>query len=305
MPVLTRTGPDAWRVGEASVTRVAEVQGRYMRLGTLLPDLTEEAIARHRSWLEPVFHEPDTGKFTTSVHSFLVRTNRHTILIDTCCGGGKIRRTPDFHMRDDGFLERLAEAGVQPADVDYVMCTHLHVDHVGWNTRLANGRWVPTFPNARYVFSRLELEFWQARAAVEKETEETQVYADSVLPVLEARRAVLVEDGFALDDLMRVVLAPGHTPGSAWIELSSAGTGAVFAGDILHHPLQVYHPDWNSRWCMDAPSARVSRRRTLEVCADRRWLLMPAHFAAPHVGAIRPTRDAFRIDFDSTTWNAP
>lgn len=297
---LPQTQVTGWKVGSASVLRIEEVQGRYMRLSTLLPDLHPDALAEHQRWLTPQFHDPATGRFTTSVHSFVVRTGRHTILVDSCVGSGKYRpETPDFHLRDDGFLLRLAAAGVQPEQVDYVMCTHLHVDHVGWNTRLCDGRWVPTFPRAKYILGRVELEYWQGQVAQGSAPEaDTQVYRDSVLPILEAGQAVLVDDGYALDDLMRVVLAPGHTPGSVWIELNAGEQGALFAGDILHHPLQVYHPDWNSRWCMDPALARQSRWRALEACADRRWLLMPSHFAVPHVGRVHTTRDAFRIDFE-------
>jgi glyoxylase-like metal-dependent hydrolase (beta-lactamase superfamily II) len=171
----------------------------------------------------------------------------------------------------------------------------LHVDHVGWNTRLDNGRWVPTFPNAKYLFARTEY------AHYEQENRKAPVndgsFNDSVLPVVEAGRAVMIDDGHQLDDCMLVKLAPGHTPGHITIRLASDGQEALFTGDIMHHPLQVYRPDWNSGFCLDQAAARATRRKVLEHCCEHGSLMLPAHFAAPHGGYISAKGDRFAIRF--------
>lgn len=177
--------------------------------------------------------------------------------------------------------------GVAPEDVDFVMCTHLHVDHVGWNTRLIDGRWVPTFPNARYLFGRRELEHWQSVAAAVPEAPVNHgSYQDSVLPVVEAGQAVLVDDGHTLDDGIWVEDAPGHTPGNTMVRLKSADANAVLTGDTIQHPLQLARPDWSSAFCDDPAQSRESRTRLIEGAADTDTLVLTGHFPDPVAGRI-------------------
>jgi glyoxylase-like metal-dependent hydrolase (beta-lactamase superfamily II) len=173
------------------------------------------------------------------------------------------------------------------------MCTHLHADHVGWNTVLRDGRWVPTFPNARYLFSRVEYEHWSAHP--DPNPIRRNAFLDSVLPVVEAGRAEMIEDGHEVDGALTVELAPGHTPGNVHIRLASRGSEAVFSGDVIHHPIQVYRPDWSTVACVDPAASAASRRRLLETCSERGALLLPAHFPEPHGARVRAAGDSFEI----------
>ena len=228
-----------------------------------------------------------------------LRTPRHTVLIDSCVGDDK-ERLPfrDFHQLKSPWLANLEAAGVRPEGVDYVLCTHLHVDHVGWNTRLQDGRWVPTFANARYLFGRAEYAHWESERSVENArgfaAMSQKVYDDSVLPVMQAGLVDLVgDDHELLDALLRIRLAPGHTPGSITIDLTTPQRRALFTGDILHHPIQVLLPEWNSAFCGAPEQARQTRRRVLEQCAQSQAVLMPAHFGKPHCGHVHRQGDAF------------
>jgi len=203
-----------------------------------------------------------------------------------------------MHHLNNRYLERMAAVGVAPGDIDYVLCTHLHVDHVGWNTRLENGRWVPTFPNAKYVFSRREYEAAKAEAAgADAPGFIKNTFADSVLPVVESGKACLVDDVHELLDCLTLRSAPGHSPGHVRIELASHGEQGVFAGDILHSPLQIPLWQWSSVVCWDGKMAAQARRELLEFCCDENALLIPGHFEAPYVGRIRRADDTFAIDF--------
>lgn len=287
-----------WTLGSVSVTRIEEMLG----FGSYPPaeyfaGFEPGVLARNLDWLVPHHYVPDGGQLITSVHSWLIRTPHHTILLDACAGNGKERQWwPRFHQLDTPFLERLRAAGATPEDVDIVLCTHLHADHVGWNTRLRDGRWVPTFPRAKYLFSRTECEYWDPRGKSPELAEDPGrriVFADSVLPVIEAGQAQLVDGTHAIDDSLLVEPAPGHTRGHVILKLAAGGAGGVFCGDVLHHPLQVYAPHWNSRFCELPDQARATRRRVLEHCAERGALLFPAHFGAPHVAAIETRAEAF------------
>ena len=185
--------------------------------------------------------------------------------------------------------------GCNPADIHLVLCTHLHADHVGWNTRLENGRWVPTFPNARYVFSRKDFEFFGRQT---HEAHNREAYADSVLPVVEAGKAVMIDSDHQPDPMLTIKDYPGHTPGSIAINLKDDGKQACFSGDIMHHPIQVYHPDWSSQFCWDQAMSARSRRQLLEDCVESNALLCPAHFPGANAGYIKTEGDAFRIEWD-------
>jgi glyoxylase-like metal-dependent hydrolase (beta-lactamase superfamily II) len=248
----------------------------------------------------PNCFDASEGAFVVSIHSWLVRTKRHTILIDACSGNHKDRPlSPRFHRLDTPFLSRLHAAGADPAEIDYVMCTHFHVDHVGWNTHLRDGRWVPTFPKAKYVFSRAERDRWDPqRGAANKPVGTHAVYLDSVLPVIEAGQDLMVEGEDEIAGCLRIMPTPGHTPGHVSIRLLSGGREGIFTGDVMHQPIQIYYPAWNSRYCEDQEAARRTRRRLLEHAAERDSLLMPTHFGAPHMGRVQRKGDGFTFTFE-------
>src|SRR6266487_429609 len=196
---------------DITVYPVVEQQGPFFDVLEFFPTLTKELLEENRSWLEPTFIDPVSGRLVLCVQSFVIRTPRHNILIDSCVGNHKPRPARPFWnmMNSDRFERGLAAAGLTVDDIDYVMCTHLHVDHVGWNTRLENGRWVPTFPNAKYVFAKNEFDYWTGQHA------KTPVppFNDSVLPIVEAKQADIVRDGYEIGDHVRTLPTAGHTPG--------------------------------------------------------------------------------------------
>jgi glyoxylase-like metal-dependent hydrolase (beta-lactamase superfamily II) len=286
-------------VGRAVVHRIEETVQLSFKPEVLFPTHDPEAIARHAHWMVPDHFDAAEGRFRTSVHAFLVKTGRHNVLIDTCGGNHKNRPyLPRFHQRDWPWLDRLRAAGVAPEQVDFVMCTHLHLDHVGWHTMLKDGRWVPTFPNAKYLFHRVELERWDnTRPGYKPHPLNEFVWDDSVAPVLAAGLGVTIDDGYQLDDMLTVEPAPGHTLGHVRIRLASAGAEAMFSGDLMHMPLQVYYPRWHT--CIDDDPAQgiVSRIRLLEDCIERDALLLPTHFVAPHGCRIRKGADGFALEW--------
>ena len=274
----------ALTLGGAQITRIEDNLGPALEAKAMFPAFRDEIWEAERHWLAPTYFTPDGVRLRTSIHSWLVRTGRHTVLIDSCIGNGKDRpHSPHFHRRDVPWLERLRAAGAAPEQIDFVMCTHLHADHVGWNTRLDNGRWVPTFPNARYLFGRTEFERWDPRRAGHRPTPfNRNVFDDSILPVADAGQMVLVDDGHAVDDAFTVESAPGHTAGHVRIRLRAGGREAMFCGDVMHHPVQVLYPALCSSFDDDQAVALGSRMKLLTDCADRDILVLPAHFAEPH-----------------------
>jgi glyoxylase-like metal-dependent hydrolase (beta-lactamase superfamily II) len=233
----------------------------------------------------PHHYHPSTSALVLSMHSWIVNTEHHTLLIDACIGNDK-ERLPraHWHRRQGDFLQRMAALGFQPQDIDLVMCTHMHADHVGWNTVLKDGRWVPTFPNAQYLFSQREYE--HASTFQHPNPIMRQAFNDSVLPVVESGQALMIQDGHEVDDMFTVQLAPGHTPGNAMLHLHTPSQEAVFVGDVIHHPLQVYHPELSTMACLDPQASRESRATSrMDVFreADRRLLRMRLDSGCPGV----------------------
>ena len=200
-------------LGDINISRVVEMEGPFMQPQQLLPEAKSEVIESHKHWLAPNFLAAD-GMFIMSIHTYVIRTKHHTILVDTCVGNDKERALfPGWSKMQGPYLQTLEQVGgVKPEQVDYVLCTHLHVDHVGWNTRLVNGKWVPTFPNAKYLFARKEWEFWKQESERDSSTGDGSI-VDSVVPIVEAGKAVLVEGDHAIDDQVFLEPTPGHTPG--------------------------------------------------------------------------------------------
>ncbi len=274
--------------GETVVSRVVEAEGPSFYPGFLLPDSSDDAIDAEADWLEPNFFDRTSGRLVMSVHSYLIRTPHHTILVDTCVGNDKNRpSTKPWHRQQTPWLDHLATAGVQPGDIDFVLCTHLHVDHVGWNTQLVDGRWVPTFPNAKYLFQKDEYAFWQKeQSGAGRSGANDGCFEDSVLPVMAAGQALLVESDHAIDDTLHLDPSPGHSPGHVCLNLSGGGRNAVFSGDLMHHPVQCAYPEWNSGFCYDPDQSRATRMGFVDRHADTDTIILAAHFAAPTAGRI-------------------
>jgi len=275
-----------WSIGDMFVSRIEEGLG----LSSVSPDkfLTNfdiDVFRSHADWLVPLHYDPEEDRLVSSIHSWLIRTPRHTILLDTCSGNHKDRPWNErFHQLNTPYLERLRAVGVSPEEVDYVFCTHLHSDHCGWNTRLENGRWVPTFPNAKYLFSRAEKNRWDP--AVSADNSRAVLYNDSVLPIIESRQAVLLDDAFEMDRHLLVEPAPGHTVGHMILKAGTGDDRGLFCGDAIHHPIQICEPTWNTRFCEDQEQSARTRRELLEYCVEHRALLFPMHFAPPFVAGV-------------------
>jgi glyoxylase-like metal-dependent hydrolase (beta-lactamase superfamily II) len=238
-------------------------------------------------------------KLIMSFHAFVLKTPRLTILIDTCCNKSRPGRE-QFDRGKADFLAELAAQGVKPEAVTHVMCTHLHWDHVGWNTRLVDGSWVPTFPNARYVMARREYEHWDAVYARDRGKSDNihaLAFADSVFPIMRAEKAVLVDDDFELDTGISLEPCHGHTPGHVVVNVASNGERGVFIGDAIHHPMQLMFPDLSSRADTDMNASRVTRRALIDKHADTGTLVLPHHFASPACGTIERAGEVFRFTF--------
>lgn len=287
-------------LGGATLTRIIDLDPFALPLSFLMPDADIAAIRHLKPVLAPHHVDFSAGTVLLGVQSWLLRAGGLTILIDSCVGEHKERpRRADWHRRaGTGFLDRLAAAGVSPDEVDIVMCTHLHADHVGWNTRLDDGRWVPTFPRARYLMGTTELAHWQAVEAREPGAHNHGVYADSVLPVIEAGLAETVDDGYDLTRGMRIETMPGHTPGQIGLCLDCRSHGqALFCGDAIHSPVQVYQPDWASAFCSDRKQAVATRLALLERAAETGALVVPAHLRGAHGMTIAREGGGYRPDF--------
>ena len=282
------------QIGEFRLDRVVESEEPLIAPDNFFPESTPDVFAAHAEWLQPRYVDPASGKLIICVQSYIVRTPRHTIVVDACVGNDKDRAVfPQWHQQQYSYLADLAAAGVQPEDVDFVMCTHLHTDHVGWNTRLLDGRWVPTFPNARYIFARDEYRHREEQMRQDASTGHPQAFADSVLPVMDAGQAVLVASDHQIEDGVWLEPAPGHTPGNVVVNLVSGTDRAVLSGDVIHHPVQLVKPEWSSRACEDRPMSRQTRRALIERYADTDTLIAPAHFPSPSLGYIVGHGDRF------------
>ena len=229
-----------------------------------------------------------------SFQAYLVRTPHHTILVDSCIGNDKnVPSRPEWNQkRDDKFMHALAATGYGIDDIDFVMCTHLHVDHVGWNTRLQDGRWIPTFPKARYLFSKQEYDFWAERHAGAP----LPYFSDSVLPVVEAGKVEFVSDDHALDDHVRLKPTPGHTPHHVAVAFGLNRDDAIMTGDMFHSPLQLRYPELSPRFDVDMTQSAKTRRDFLERYCDADTLCCTAHFPSPSVGRIRRWDGGFRCE---------
>ena len=279
-----------WRIGEVTVTKIVELEvtggSRF-----ILPQATPEEILPI-GWLQPDFAD-ERGRLKMSIHALVVETPSRRIIVDTCLGNdNENRRIPTWNNLQTSFLADLAASGYARETIDTVICTHLHVDHVGWNTMLDGGRWVPTFPNARYLMGRVEFDHWTGRH--DREDMEA-VLADSVTPVWEAGLADLVETDHRICDEISLLPTLGHTPGHVSVRIASQGEEALITGDFMHHPCQVARPDWSSTADSDPAEAGRTRERMLTRLSDTPILVIGTHFAGRTAGVVVREGNAFRL----------
>ena len=285
-------GDGAFRVGDATVTKVLECT-LALPAHKLLPDWDPAVVDQDAEWLVPDHMDGSRQTLTVSVHSWLVRVGSHVILVDTGIGKGKSRPSPLFDQRDDPFLERLAAAGARPGDVTHVLLTHIHTDHVGWNTVWDGRAWVPTFPNARYLIPEAGVASFSQAGSSSKPNH--GMFADSVLPVIEAGRTDLVPaTGGLVLGTFAYMPSPGHSADHMSILLQSGEGEALLAGDVLHHPVQLLRPDWCSVFCADHDMARASRRSMLDLAADRGILFLSSHIAGSSAGTVERAAGTYR-----------
>ena len=281
-------------VGDLTIHRIVEQETTFLPALDLFPQLTPDQLAEHRDWMRKARAIDAGDVLILCFQSYVVRTPHHTILIDSCIGNDKPRPLrPKWNMKtDETYMRALKGAGLSVEDIDFVMCTHLHVDHVGWNTRMEGGRWVPTFPNARYIFGKAEFDYWTGQHA------RTPVppFGDSVLPVVEAKRADIVRDDFTVGDHLRILPTPGHTPGHIAFAFGRARDDAVFCGDLMHSPLQTRLPELSPKFDVDPALAARTRRHFLERYCDTDTLCCTAHFPSPSTGKIRRSGNGFSCE---------
>ncbi len=279
-------------VGSMSLTSVVEIERIVIDLAWMFPEAPADWIEENIDWLDARLLAPGAGKIVIAMQSFVIRAGKRTILVDTCIGNHKERPTlPWMHRLETPYLENLAAAGVRPEEVDVVLCTHLHADHVGWNTRLSGGRWVPTFPNARYVIARAEFdEFMRQHNAKPEVPVARGAFQDSVLPVVEAGQADFVAADHAverdLDHGIWLEPTPGHTLGHVAVHVKGAKGHALLTGDAIHHPIQFSGLDVRMATDADRAQAAATRRRLAETYAESDTLLVPAHFPDPTAGRV-------------------
>ena len=281
---------DSFSIGGADIVRIEETQVHFDGR-EFFPELSEQVLQEHAPWLAPFFDIPGF-RMPCVFQSFVIRYGKLNVLVDTCIGNDKER--PDFllaHRLSTPYLARLHAAGYKPEDIDIGLCTHMHVDHVGWNTRLVDGRWVPTFPNARYVFGARELD---ATLALHRQ-KENLAYLDSVLPVIEAGRADIVADDFQLGDHVRILPTPGHTDGHVSFCFGRQRDDVVMTGDLIHVPLQMRYPEFSFARDKDPVQAATTRRAFLERYCDTSTLCCTAHFPSPSAGRITRWGDGYRL----------
>lgn len=281
-----------WQVGNVEIFRIVEIWREQLDANFMLPDCTPEIVKRHE-WLQPI-HATEDGQILMSFQAFVARVGQRRIMIDTCIGNDKHRLAPIFHKRQGDFLGDLAHAGFAPDEIDTVLCTHLHLDHVGWNTRLVNDQWVPTFPNARYLMNRTELDFMRSQLGVPHA--EIDHLPDSIQPVFDAGLVDFVETSHQVCPEIALVPTPGHTPGHVSIHIASEGQEAIITGDLMHHPLQCAEPALKNRFCADHDRSRETRIGFLRRYQDCETMIIGSHFAEPTAGWIRADGDAWRFE---------
>jgi glyoxylase-like metal-dependent hydrolase (beta-lactamase superfamily II) len=295
------------KIGRFKIDRVEEFMTPGAAPQALLPDLQESVFKEH-PWLNgPSVSDARSGNLMSSIHSWILLDGSKTIVIDTGTGNNKKRDylgfRDRFHMLNQPYLERLAAVGVRPEDVTHVVITHLHMDHVGWNTIGSGDDWTPTFPNARYVFGTADMARILSPSALAKGDMAAQVAHDSILPIIQAGLVDQSEPGMELFPGLTFELAPGHTPDQLAIRLRSEGEEALFTADAFHTPIQVVRPEWSSRYCLDRNAARTTRERILKDAAAKGTALFPSHFCSPFCGrVVKDGSEYGLVDLNGRRW---
>jgi glyoxylase-like metal-dependent hydrolase (beta-lactamase superfamily II) len=288
-----------WAVGDVTITQIVELV--FTGLDAFLPDATPEAVLPIE-WLRPDFITPE-GVLRFSIHAFVIDTGSRRMIVDTCVGNNKPREVfPDWHMLQTRFLDDLASAGYPPGSIDTVLCTHLHLDHVGWNTMRQDQRWVPTFPHARYLIERSEFSY----VAEEAEAEDVEpwlremnraVMADSIRPIVDAGLVDLVDHDHRICDQVRLIPTPGHTVGHVSVQIESCGESALITGDFIHHPCQLAHPEWSVTTDFDPDASESTRRNLFAKLAGTSTLVLGTHWPEPTAGRIIRSGNSYRLFF--------
>ena len=289
------------QLGKITVHKVHEMDSPVPLLSQL-PGTTSADLQRLMQWYDQpdeIVADPEAALMTFSVHSWVIEVDGLKVLIDTCCGNHKNRGLPEVHQLDTNYLGNLRAAGFEPGDIDLVMCTHLHFDHVGWNTRLDDGKWVPTFPKARYVFSRRDFEYFKDNP--QGEELHNEAFLDSIVPVMEAGQGDIVDEDIVvhreIGDGIWLEPAYGHSPGCCTVNAQSGGAPGMFWGDVIHHPVQLIRHDLPFAFDADGETACKVRRATMEKVADTDTVCFPAHFRRSSAGYVKRDGDAFRYQF--------
>jgi glyoxylase-like metal-dependent hydrolase (beta-lactamase superfamily II) len=280
-----------WIIGDVTVTRIVELE-LPRGLDFLLPQATPEAV-KGVDWLRPHF-ATDDGALIMSIHALVVETPDRRIMVDTCLGNDKPRGFKDWSHLQTDFLENLKEEGFHPDTFDTVLCTHMHLDHVGWNTMRVGEKWVPTFGNARYLFARTEYEFQMKDHGEDHQ----QILSDSIIPVYEAGLVDLVETDCQVCSEVRLIPTHGHTPGHVSIMIESKGERGLITGDFTHHPIQFHHPDWASAVDIDPAESTRSRLNIFETYGDTSTLIIGTHFPSPTVGHLKKKGAVWWLDVE-------
>ena len=278
-----------WQVGAVKIACLVEISIPFPD-GALIREATPESL-KASPWLFPHFATED-GTLLASVQALLVEAPGLRLVVDTCIGNDKPRNFIGGNPLATPFLQHLADAGWSRDSVDAVLCTHLHVDHVGWNTMLVDGKWVPTFPKARYLIGKREFEHWWS----EGDEEQQAILGDSVRPIFDANLVELVEMDYRISPELRLMPTPGHTPGHVSLMIESQGQKAVITGDITHHPCQMANPEWATSFDSDVQGARATRAKLFAEWADQPILVIGTHYAAPTAGHVKRDGAAFRFE---------
>jgi glyoxylase-like metal-dependent hydrolase (beta-lactamase superfamily II) len=280
-----------FQVGDVKITRIIESEAPWP--GTfIMPDAIPENVKKEADWLYPIFSD-EKGKLRMSIHALVLESQGKRIIVDTCIGNEKVRSNPAWSNLKLPFLSDLEKAGHTREQIDRVVCTHLHVDHVGWNTMLVEGKWVPTFPRARYLMGRVEFDHWSRPHGRE---DMVAVFGDSVQPVFDAGLVDLVEMDARLSDEISLIPTVGHTPGHVSVRILSRGQEALITGDFMHHPCQIAHPEWASTADSDAAQGQRTRERMFAELAGAPVLVIGTHFAGATAGRIVRDGGAYRLD---------
>jgi glyoxylase-like metal-dependent hydrolase (beta-lactamase superfamily II) len=272
-----------WRIGDVEIARIVEVDAWEDDITMLLPEATPEYVQQFK-WLIPHFATP-AGRMIISFQCFVLRSQGRNVMIDTCIGNEREREFPVFTNMQTTFLEDLAAAGFPHQSITDVLCTHLHFDHVGWNTRKVDGKWMPTFPQARYLFGRREWQHW-------KLLRDTNGYhhmehlKDAIDPVMEAGLVQFIDPDFRLTDEVSLIPTPGHTPGHVSVLIESQGQSAVITGDMMHNPIQIAVPATEARFDMDKAAGAGTRVEFVQRFNESGTLVIGSHFSDPSAGYI-------------------